>query len=229
MTSGAEGTNRDRGEAEPEAGSTHRDWPEPAGRTQPSGTGTPPLPPAHWSSAWTPVLAVGLACAIGAAFFVANAGNDTPAASPTASTSLIAAGAGTESPTVLQPTPGPMPTATLVPTPDCTITMLGPWQPNSSGGPRDFDVDATAANTTTILHIWIPSVTAAHVEYDIWLTGTRESFRGAGVAWQYVDCNGTFISSDVAADEGRRRAEGTTVIPISLADFRSQFPESEPT
>jgi hypothetical protein len=125
MTSGAEGPNRDRDEAGPWAGSTHRDWPEPVARTQPSGTGTPPRPPAHWSSALTPVLAVGLACLIGAAFFIANTGSGTPAASPTSSTGLIAAGVSTEPPTLLPPTllpptPGPTPTG-------CDFTRTPSW------------------------------------------------------------------------------------------------------
>jgi hypothetical protein len=110
MKSGAEGPNRDDVEAGPWAKSTDGDRPEPAGRTEPSGTGTPPRPPAHWSSAWTPILAVGLACLIGAAFFIANSGSGSVSPSPSMPTGPLVARPGRDSPTAT-------PTPTLAPTP----------------------------------------------------------------------------------------------------------------
>jgi hypothetical protein len=162
---GGPGRSDDQGTSRAASGGGEHAPPARFSQAEPVWAGSPPRPPelglARWSSAWTPVLAVGLACLIGAAFFIANAGNGTPAASPTASNGLIAAGASTESPTVLPPTPGPTPTA-------CGFPLAGQqYRSNRIGATDPISDDPYRAVWTSDGCLWQPYLSPS---------GQRQSF-----------------------------------------------------
>jgi hypothetical protein len=182
------------------------------------------------TSRLTPFLAVGLGSLIGAGLILGtNSGPASPKSqSPTLDPARTTALTLPAPVAVTVGTPSVLATFADTPTSACTITRLGPWEPAKDGGPRLITIDAPAGQTV-VLHIWIPNVTKANVEYDIWLAGVHEEFMGAGIAWQYDGCSEAFVNADVVADESRRTGQGTTVVRISLAEFRSDLPQSNPS
>jgi hypothetical protein len=199
---GVPGRSDDQGTSR--AASAGREHAAPArfSQAEPVLAGSPPRPPelglARWSSAWTPVLAVGLACLIGAAFFIASAGNGTPAASPTASNGLIAAGAGTEWPTVLPPTPGPTPTPTATATPTPTRRPVCP-SPSAAasliGGSVEIVPNESCAftwrydGTTRVLRCpegWECEISPPSETVVLVIYGLADPLHAVGGTWRYL-------------------------------------------
>jgi len=189
VTSSEPGPGYDR-PTKSSSGSSSSGRPEQAGlsRAEPVSSYIQPPPVvviSRWSSGWTPILGIGLVCALLVAAAVANAGNSTHTASPTPSVAGFVAGAATDSPASQPLTPGSTPTEMPTPIPAAVeLTSFSVPVASSDGysfkAPRDgvyrfryaggaystYKSDAVAPKPS-----WLTSVCASSPQEVPWTNG----------------------------------------------------------
>lgn len=125
------------------------------------------------------------------------------------------------------PLPGNAGTLSTTKPTSCTVTPAtgAAFTPAPNGGPVAFQIDATPPDTVVLVDVWIPYVTADHVQYELILAGRKLQFLGAGFAWKYVGCTGEQLQSQVAFHR-QQEAEMGTVISITEEDFARLYPKN---